>query len=120
MEATKIKSELVEVCIVKFINNIKANNTISKQLTHTTTAIDAIFGQLADLHHRFYCFGFVGSVHGSDLCGDSEFLVCDRNFLVVDASVRPLCFTVSRFPSLFVVHIVGFQFGLLWVKIFHL
>ena len=32
LEATKIKSELVEVYIVKFMNNIKANNTISKNL----------------------------------------------------------------------------------------
>ena len=32
LEATQIKSEPVEVCIVKFINNIKANNTISKYL----------------------------------------------------------------------------------------
>ena len=32
LEATKIKSELVEVCIIKFMNNNKANNTISKHL----------------------------------------------------------------------------------------
>ena len=32
LEATKIKPQLVEVCIIKFINSIKANNTISKHL----------------------------------------------------------------------------------------
>ena len=32
LEATKVKSKLVEVCNVDFINNIKANNTMSKHL----------------------------------------------------------------------------------------
>ena len=55
LEATKIKSELVEVYIVKFINNIKANNTISKDL------IPEIIGSgCSKQHHLDKSFNWAG------------------------------------------------------------
>ena len=41
----------------------------------------------------------MGRVHGSDFYGGSNFPVSDGRFLVVDASVRCLCFSVGGFPS---------------------
>ena len=55
LEATKIKSELVNVYIVKFMNNIKANNTISKDL------IPEIIGSgCTKQHHLYKPFNWAG------------------------------------------------------------
>ena len=72
---------------------------VKPEKSPTTTARDVIFERFTCLCLRFYCFAIVGGVHGSDFCGGSDFLVSDGRFLVVDASVRCLCFSVGGFPS---------------------